>query len=85
MSTVVFDARKGAYRADILVPASQADAWPVARVKRVAWRVVQIATISLVLASIPSDSSPIHNRSAAALHGPRSLAVLLRVAEDADR
>ncbi len=85
MSTVVFDARKGAYRTRTLVPASRADAWPLARVKRVAWRVVQIAIISLVLASIPSDSSPTHSRSAAALHEPRSLAVLLRVAEDADR
>jgi hypothetical protein len=85
MSTIVFDAHKGACRAGVFVPDSRANAWPLARLKRVAWRFVQIATISLVLASIPSDSGPIHNRSTVTVHGLGPLAVLLHVAEDADR
>ncbi len=40
-------------------------AWPAARAKRAAMRVLQIAAVSLLLASIPDDSGPRHQAPSA--------------------
>lgn len=63
MSTVIYNPNVRQQTLPFPSALHSSTAWPAARVKRVALRVLQIVAVSLVLASIPDDSGPIRHQA----------------------
>ena len=69
MSTITFSPAATQQALPLRFASRHSTAWPAARAKCIAMRVLQIALVSLLLASIPDDSGPIRHQAPVAVSG----------------